>query len=173
MRKLTTIALLLIATLPLITLNIDPLWGLGAGSWASEAFKYLFVTAFLCTIVHFIREGWRLRKNAGSGRAAVQNWRLKGWVAGICALVLLVTIACSAAVLDQSHIAEARGETFTDFDSFKAFMETETAAAAHNGMMQTAAETVIYDEAGKIGEGTHKRYIVTSQRFLDKTYSKL
>ena len=30
-----------------------------------------------------------------------------------------------------------------------------------------------YDEAGKIGEGTHKRAIVTSQRFLDKTYEKL
>ena len=30
-----------------------------------------------------------------------------------------------------------------------------------------------YDEAGKIGEGTHKRCIVNSQKFLDKTYSKL
>lgn len=30
-----------------------------------------------------------------------------------------------------------------------------------------------YDEVGKIGEGTHKRCIVTSQRFLDKTYAKL
>ena len=30
-----------------------------------------------------------------------------------------------------------------------------------------------YDEAGKIGEGTHKRVIVSSQRFLDKAYSKL
>ena len=30
-----------------------------------------------------------------------------------------------------------------------------------------------YDESGKIGEGTHKRVIVTSQRFLDKAYSKL
>ena len=30
-----------------------------------------------------------------------------------------------------------------------------------------------YDEAGKIGEGTHKRCIVTVQRFLDKTYDKL
>ena len=30
-----------------------------------------------------------------------------------------------------------------------------------------------FDEAGKIGEGTHKRFIVTSQRFLDKTYAKL
>lgn len=30
-----------------------------------------------------------------------------------------------------------------------------------------------FDESGKIGEGTHKRAVITSQRFLDKTYSKL
>lgn len=30
-----------------------------------------------------------------------------------------------------------------------------------------------YDESGKIGEGTHKRAVITSQRFLDKAYSKL
>ena len=30
-----------------------------------------------------------------------------------------------------------------------------------------------FDEKGKIGEGTHKRAIVTEQRFLDKTYAKL
>lgn len=30
-----------------------------------------------------------------------------------------------------------------------------------------------YDEAGLIGEGTHKRVIVTSERFLEKVYSKL
>jgi len=30
-----------------------------------------------------------------------------------------------------------------------------------------------YDEQGKIGEGTHKRAVVTSQKFLDKTYAKL
>ena len=30
-----------------------------------------------------------------------------------------------------------------------------------------------YDEAGKIGEGTHKRAVITTQRFLDKTYAKL
>ena len=32
---------------------------------------------------------------------------------------------------------------------------------------------VAYDEAGLIGEGTHKRCVVTAQKFLDKTYSKL
>lgn len=30
-----------------------------------------------------------------------------------------------------------------------------------------------YDEAGKIGEGTHKRAVITAQRFLDKVYAKL
>ena len=30
-----------------------------------------------------------------------------------------------------------------------------------------------FDEAGKIGEGTHKRFIVSTQRFLDKAYAKL
>lgn len=30
-----------------------------------------------------------------------------------------------------------------------------------------------YDEAGVIGEGEHKRFIVNSQKFLDRTYGKL
>lgn len=34
-------------------------------------------------------------------------------------------------------------------------------------------QVTAYDEKGKIGEGIHKRFIVTSQRFLDKTYTKL
>lgn len=30
-----------------------------------------------------------------------------------------------------------------------------------------------WDEAGKIGEGTHKRAVISTQRFLDKVYTKL
>ena len=30
-----------------------------------------------------------------------------------------------------------------------------------------------FDETGKIGEGIHKRVVITSQRFLDKVYAKL
>ncbi len=30
-----------------------------------------------------------------------------------------------------------------------------------------------FDEVGKIGEGTHKRVVVSTQRFLDKAYAKL
>lgn len=144
------IALLLIVALPLVTLGIDAIWGLGAGSWAKEALKYLLAAVPLCLIGCFIWQGWRLGKNADPSPAAVKNWRLKGIVAGICALVMLVTIACSAAVLNLERMAEARGEIFDDFDSFKAFMETETTAATHNDAMQTAVETVEYDEEGKI-----------------------
>ena len=48
----------------------------------------------------------------------------------------------------------------------------EAAVTAVDGNMINFCVTA-YDEAGKIGEGTHKRAIITSQRFLDKTYSKL
>jgi predicted thioesterase len=48
----------------------------------------------------------------------------------------------------------------------------EAEVTAVEGNMITFS-VVAYDEAGKIGEGTHKRAIITSQRFLDKTYSKL
>ena len=34
-------------------------------------------------------------------------------------------------------------------------------------------QVTAFDEAGKIGEGTHKRAIVTAQKFLDRTYAKL
>ena len=34
-------------------------------------------------------------------------------------------------------------------------------------------QVTAFDEAGKIGEGTHKRVIVSTQKFLDKTYDKL
>ena len=30
-----------------------------------------------------------------------------------------------------------------------------------------------YDESGLIGEGIHKRAVITTQRFLEKTYNKL
>ena len=34
-------------------------------------------------------------------------------------------------------------------------------------------QIIAYDESGKIGEGSHKRVVISAQRFLDKTYSKL
>lgn len=48
--------------------------------------------------------------------------------------------------------------------------EAEVTAVDGNSITFSVAA---YDEAGKIGEGTHNRYIVNEQRFLDKTYTKL
>ena len=51
-------------------------------------------------------------------------------------------------------------------------VRAEAVVTAVEGKIITFSLTA-YDEAGKIGEGTHKRCIVSSQRFLDKTYEKL
>ena len=51
-------------------------------------------------------------------------------------------------------------------------VRAEAEVIAVDGKIITFSVTA-YDEAGKIGEGTHKRCIVSSQRFLDKTYAKL
>ena len=51
-------------------------------------------------------------------------------------------------------------------------VRAEATVTAVEGKVITFS-VVAYDEAGKIGEGTHKRVIVSSQRFLDKAYSKL
>ena len=51
-------------------------------------------------------------------------------------------------------------------------VRAEAAVTAVDGNIITFSITA-YDESGKIGEGTHKRAIVTTQRFLDKAYAKL
>lgn len=48
----------------------------------------------------------------------------------------------------------------------------EAEVTAVDGNILTFQVTA-YDEKGKIGEGIHKRAIINTQRFLDKTYSKL
>ena len=51
-------------------------------------------------------------------------------------------------------------------------VRAEAEVTAVEGNILTFKVTA-FDEAGKIGEGTHKRAIVTTQKFLDKTYAKL
>ena len=51
-------------------------------------------------------------------------------------------------------------------------VRAEAEVTAVDGKIITFVITA-YDEAGKIGEAEHKRAIVNSQKFLDKTYAKL
>lgn len=51
-------------------------------------------------------------------------------------------------------------------------VRAEAEVTAVEGKVITFAITA-YDEAGVIGKATHKRVIVSTQKFLDRTYSKL
>lgn len=93
-----------------------------------------------------------------------------------CMVALMEGAACEA-------IAEALPEEKT---SVGTFLEISHLSATPVGLEVwaeaevTAVEGSVitfqvsaYDEAGKIGEGVHKRAVVSTQRFLDKAYSKL
>ena len=51
-------------------------------------------------------------------------------------------------------------------------VRAEAVVTAVDGKVITF-EIHAYDEAGEIGKGTHKRVVINTQKFLDKTYSKL
>ena len=93
-----------------------------------------------------------------------------------CMVALMEGAACEA-------IAEALPEgktsvgTALDISHLSATpvgleVRAEAEVTAVEGSMITFQVTA-YDEAGKIGEGIHKRAVITTQRFLDKVYTKL
>ena len=93
-----------------------------------------------------------------------------------CMVALMEGAACDA-------IAEALGDTQTTVGIALNIEHTsatpvgldvraEAEVTAVEGKIITFAITA-YDEAGKIGEGTHKRCVISSQKFLDKAYAKL
>ena len=93
-----------------------------------------------------------------------------------CMVALMEGAACEA-------IAEAipEGQTTVGIElNIQHLSATPVGLAVRAEAEVTAVEGKIitfqlcaYDEAGEIGKGTHKRCIVNSQKFLDKTYSKL
>ena len=93
-----------------------------------------------------------------------------------CMVALMEGAACEA-------IAEALGENQTTVGTA---LNIEHISATPVGL-EVRAEAVVtavegkvitfevkaFDEAGEIGRGTHKRVVINSQKFLEKTYSKL
>ena len=51
-------------------------------------------------------------------------------------------------------------------------VRAEAEVTAVEGNMITFCVSA-FDESGKIGEGSHKRAVITTERFLEKTYAKL
>ena len=93
-----------------------------------------------------------------------------------CMVALMEGAACEA-------IAEALGDTQTtvgialNIEHISATpvgldVRAEAEVTAVEGKVITFAVRA-FDEVGEIGNGTHKRVIVNTQKFLDKAYAKL
>ena len=93
-----------------------------------------------------------------------------------CMVALMEGAACEA-------IAEALGENQTtvgtalNIEHISATpvgldVRAEAEVTAGEGKVITF-DVKAFDEAGEIGHGTHKRVIINSQKFLERTYSKL
>ena len=100
--------------------------------------------------------------------------------------LLVYATPCMVALMEGAACAAIADEIPEDKTSVGVMLNITHIAATPVGM-DVRAEAVVtevdgntltfqvtaFDEAGKIGEGIHKRAIVTTQKFLDKVYAKL
>ena len=93
-----------------------------------------------------------------------------------CMVALMEGASCEAIAeaLDESQTTVGTALNIEHIAATPVGMEVRAEAIVTevNGKVITF-EVNAYDEAGPIGKGTHKRVIVNSQKFLDKTYAKL
>lgn len=93
-----------------------------------------------------------------------------------CMVALMEGAACEAIAAAMPEEKTSVG-TYLEISHISATpvgleVRAEAEVTAVEGSIITFS-VVAYDEAGKIGEGIHKRAIINTQRFLDKTYGKL
>lgn len=93
-----------------------------------------------------------------------------------CMVALMEGAACEAIAEalteDKTTVGTELSITHLSATPVGLEVRAEAEVTAVDGKVITFQITA-YDEAGKIGEGTHKRCIVSTQRFFDKAYSKL
>ena len=93
-----------------------------------------------------------------------------------CMVALMEGAACEAIAPalpeDKTSVGTALDITHISATPVGLEVRAEACVTEVDGNMITFHVTA-YDEAGKIGEGTHKRAVISTQRFLDKVYSKL
>ena len=93
-----------------------------------------------------------------------------------CMVALMEGAACNAleSILPEDKTSVGIELTISHIAATPVGMEVRAEAeiTAVDKNILTYAVTA-YDESGKIGEGTHKRAVVTVQKFLDKAYAKL
>ena len=93
-----------------------------------------------------------------------------------CMVALMEGAACEAiaSALKDTETTVGTGLNIQHLSATPVGLDVraEAEVTAVEGKVITFAVTA-YDEAGEIGKGTHKRCIVNSQKFLEKTYNKL
>ena len=93
-----------------------------------------------------------------------------------CMVALMEGAACEAIAQalseDQSSVGISLNIDHLSATPVGLEVRAEAEVTAVDGKIITFSLTA-YDEAVKSGEGTHKRCLVSSQRFLDKAYAKL
>lgn len=93
-----------------------------------------------------------------------------------CMVALMEGAACEAInealAEDQSSVGISLNIEHLSATPVGLEVRAEAEVTAVEGKIITFTITA-YDEAGKIGEGTHKRCVISSQKFLDKAYAKL
>ena len=93
-----------------------------------------------------------------------------------CMVALMEGAACEAInealAEDQSSVGISLNIEHLSATPVGLEVRAEAEVTAVEGKIITFAITA-YDEAGKIGEGTHKRCVISTQKFLDKAYAKL
>ncbi len=100
--------------------------------------------------------------------------------------LLVYATPCMVALMEGAACAAIEQAVPEEKTSVGTFLEISHIAATPVGMEVWAEAEVTavegstitfqvaaFDETGKIGTGIHKRAVVNSQRFLDKTYAKL
>jgi len=100
--------------------------------------------------------------------------------------LLVYATPCMVALMEDAACEALAGCLSEDQTSVGTSLSIEHISATPVGLEVRAEAEVIavegkkitfdvraFDEAGEIGHGTHTRFIVNSQKFLEKTYSKL
>ena len=100
--------------------------------------------------------------------------------------LLVYATPCMAALMEGAACEAIAASLPEGQTTVGTLLNIEHIAATPVGMEDRAQATVTavegkvitfdvqaFDEAGQIGRGIHKRVIVNSQKFLDKTYAKL
>ena len=93
-----------------------------------------------------------------------------------CMVALMEGAACNAleGVLPEDKTSVGIELSISHIAATPVGMEVRAEAEITSVEKNILTYTVTaYDESGKIGEGTHKRAVITAQKFLDKVYAKL